>query len=209
MNELIETVENLKKSKIKDIIDSRIKEFEELGNKSSSEQLFNELCFCVLTANFNAERSIKIQKEIGDGFQTLPESELANKLRELGHRYPEARAKYIVEDRKYRDSLKEIIDSFNVESELREWIVKNVKGIGYKEASHFLRNIGYKNFAIIDFHIIDLLVRHKLIEKPKTLTKRRYIEIEEILRKIAERLELNLAELDLYLWFSETCKVLK
>lgn len=208
MEDLIKIVENLKKTKIKDVIDSRIKEFSELGKRSSNE-LFSELCFCILTANFDAERSITIQRKIGDGFRVLPEPELAKKLRLLGHRYPNVRAKYIAEARQYQDSLKSIIESFDVESDLREWVVKNVKGIGYKEASHFLRNIGYKNLAIIDFHIIDLLVRYNLIERPKTLTKRKYLAIENVLKTIAEKLDLNLAELDLYLWFSETGKVLK
>ncbi|MHA2326793.1 MAG: 8-oxoguanine DNA glycosylase, partial [Promethearchaeota archaeon] len=91
----------------------------------------------------------------------------------------------------------------------RDWIVKNIKGIGYKEGSHFLRNIGYNNLAIIDFHIIDLLVKSHLIEKPKTLTKKKYLEIEELLKLIGKKLKLNLAELDLYLWYTETGKVLK
>ncbi|MFX1600424.1 MAG: N-glycosylase, partial [Promethearchaeota archaeon] len=81
--------------------------------------------------------------------------------------------------------------------------------IGYKEASHFLRNIGYSNYAIIDFHIIDLLVQYNLIEKPKTLTKTKYLKIEQVLKGIANKLNLNLAELDLYLWYLETGKILK
>jgi N-glycosylase/DNA lyase len=208
MKQLLESIENLKKNKVKNLIENRIKEFKEIGKKSSNE-LFKELCFCLLTANFNAEKSIKIQKEIGDGFLTLRESELAKRLRELGYRYPNTRAKYIVEARKYKDSLKDIIQSFSDENELRGWIVKNIKGIGYKEASHFLRNIGYENLAIIDFHIIDILKKHNVINDPKTITKKKYLEMENILKKIAERLNLNLAELDLYLWFAETGKVLK
>jgi N-glycosylase/DNA lyase len=183
-------------------------EFKEMGNKPSSE-IFKELCFCILTANFNAEKSIKIQKVIGDGFLILPESQLTEKLKELGHRYPNTRTKYITEARKYKDSIKDIINSFNDENELREWLVENIKGIGFKEASHFLRNIGYKNFAIIDFHVIDILTRYKLIEKPRALTKRKYLEIEDLLKKIARKLNLNLAELDLYLWYMETGKILK
>jgi len=208
IEELLETVKNLKNSKIKDLVNARLKEFEENGKKTSSE-IFKELCFCILTANFNAEKSIKIQEEIGDGFLTLQETQLAERLRELGHRYPNTRAKYIVEARKYKDSIKEIIYSFNDENELREWLVKNIRGIGYKEASHFLRNIGYTNFAIIDFHIIDILTKHKLIEKPKTLTKKKYLEIENLLKETGEKLKLNLAELDLYLWYIETGKILK
>jgi len=208
MRELINAIENLKKNQIKKLVDTRIKEFKEISNGSCSE-IFKELCFCILTANFNAERSVNIQKEIDDGFLTLPEDQLAKKLRELGHRYPNTRAKYVVEARKYKDTLKDIIKAFDTENELREWLAKNIKGIGYKEASHFLRNIGYTNLAIIDFHIINALMKYELIKKPKVLTKRKYLEIEDLLRKIAKESELNLADLDLYLWYMETGKILK
>ena len=73
----------------------------------------------------------------------------------------------------------------------------------------FLRNIGYTDYAIIDFHIIDLLVSYNLILKPKTLTRNKYLEIEKILKNIGKELNLNLAELDLYLWYLETGKILK
>jgi N-glycosylase/DNA lyase len=208
MKELVEVINKLKDSKVKEIVDIRIKEFKDIGNKSNIE-IFKELCFCILTANFNAEKSIKIQKEIGNGFLTLPESVLAKKLKDYGHRYYNTRAKYIVEARKYMNSLKEIINSFNNENNLREWLVKNIKGLGYKEASHFLRNIGYTNFSILDFHIINILVKYGLIKKPKTLTKKKYLEIEEILKEVAKKLNINLAELDLYLWYMETGKILK
>lgn len=207
VEQLIRTLEKLKKSEVKELVDTRIKEFEENGKKSS-EEIFKELCFCILTANFNAEKSIKIQKEIGDGFLFLDKKELEIKLKELGHRFPETRASYIVEARKFKDSLKNVLESLK-EEEIREWLVRNIKGLGYKEASHFLRNIGYKNFAIIDFHILDLLEKFGLIKKPKTMTRKRYIEIESLLREIARKAGLNLAELDLYLWFLETGKVLK
>ncbi len=152
---------------------------------------------------------MRIQKAIGNGFLKLPEKDLARKLSELGHRYPQLRAKFIAEARKHHGSLKETIRSFGSEENAREWIVKNVKGLGYKEASHFLRNIGFENLAIIDFHIIDILSKHGLIERPKTLTKKKYLEIEKILKEIAKKLDMNLAELDLYLWYEETGKVLK
>ena len=208
MKGLLEYARNLKNSETKKLVDSRIKEFKDLGKQISNE-IFKELCFCILTANFNAERGMKIQGEIGNGFLTLRRAVLVKKLRELGHRYPNTRAKYIVGARKYKDSLKEKIKSFEDENELRGWLVRNVKGIGYKEASHFLRNVGFENLAIIDFHIIDVLAKYNVIERPKTLTKRKYLDIESVLKKIAGKLNLNLAELDLYLWYAETGKVLK
>ncbi|MBS7606373.1 MAG: N-glycosylase/DNA lyase [Candidatus Bathyarchaeia archaeon] len=208
LTSLIERVENLKRSAVKSIIDARVKEFMESRNKPPAE-IFKELCFCILTANFSAEKSIKIQSEIGDGFLNLSESMLAEKLRSLNHRYPEIRAKYIVEARKIINPLWKILNSSLDGKFIREWLVKNVKGIGYKEASHFLRNIGFMNLAIIDFHIINVLSKYGLIKRPKTLTRCRYLEIEGLLSEIADKIGLSLGELDLYLWYMETGKVLK
>jgi N-glycosylase/DNA lyase len=208
MEGILECARRLKGSGIREKVDARIKEFREMRNKAESE-IFNELCFCILTANFQAERGIKIQKAIGNGFSNLSENQLSRKLKELGHRYPSTRAKFIAEARKHQGSLKETVRSLGSGENAREWLVKNVKGLGYKEASHFLRNIGSENLAIIDFHIIDILAKHKLIERPKTLTKKKYLEIEGVLKGISRRLGMSLAELDLYLWCAETGKVLK
>ncbi len=208
IEDLVREVNRLKEGEVSKLIANRMREFEELGGRSN-EEIFKELAFCLLTANYSAEGGIKIQKAIGDGFITLPKEELERRLRELGHRFPRARAEYIVEARRLLPILKDILRSFDDEKKLREWLARNVKGLGYKEASHFLRNIGYKNVAIIDYHIVDVLVRFGVIERPRTLTKRKYLEIESILERIARETGLTLGELDLYLWYMETGKVLK
>jgi len=207
LEKLINNIEELKNSDISDIINKRIKEFKHF-NKLSNDDLFKELCFCILTANYSAERSIKIQEEISECFLNDSEEELSLKLKIKGHRFPNARAKYISNSKNCKNSLSEVI-KFHDNNALRDWIVKNVKGIGYKESSHFLRNIGFDDFAIIDFHIVDILVENNIIAKPKYLTKKNYIEIEKILRNIAKKTDLSLAELDLYLWYMETGKILK
>jgi N-glycosylase/DNA lyase len=207
MKDLVKKIETLKKSDIGKLIQKRVNEFKNI-NKKSNEELFKELCFCMLTANFNAEKSIKIQKEIGECFLTDSKDELSEKLKRYGHRFPNTRAEYITESLKCKNKLDEIV-RFHDEKAIREWIVNNVKGLGYKESSHFLRNIGFDNYAIIDFHIIDLLVNYNIIKLPKTMTKKRYFEIENELKKIARKTNLSLAELDLYLWYLETGKVLK
>ncbi|PIU22521.1 MAG: hypothetical protein COT14_00755 [Candidatus Diapherotrites archaeon CG08_land_8_20_14_0_20_30_16] len=93
--------------------------------------------------------------------------------------------------------------------ELRGWLAHNVKGLGLKEACLFLQNMGYTNLAIIDFHILDLLVKNKLLKEPKTITPKVYLQAEIILKDIAKKANLNLAELDLYLWYVETDKIIK
>ena len=208
--QIILDIDNLRNSSIKEVIDSRMKEFEEVGKKENKE-IFKELCFCLMTANFSAEGGIKIQKAVGDGFLVLPEDLLASKLRALGHRFPNMRAKFVVNAREkgLHKNIKDKLNSFNNDIERREFLVENVKGLGMKESSHFLRNIGYKDVAIIDFHIIDLLVKNKLIEEPKTITPKKYVEIEEVLKGISKKTGINLGELDLYLWYLETGKILK
>jgi N-glycosylase/DNA lyase len=207
MEELINKVQSLKKTNINNIVKKRIDEFKAI-DKESNDELFKEMCFCLLTANYNAEKSIKIQKKIGDCFITDSQEILCNKLKDYGHRFPNARAGYICGSIKFKEELSKIV-KFHDKKAIRDWFVENIKGLGYKEASHFLRNIGFDDYAIIDFHIVDILVNNKIIEKPKTLNKKKYIEIEKILKNIAKETDLTLAELDLYLWYMETGKVLK
>jgi len=208
MEQLIESIESLKKSNISNTVDKRINQFSSVY-ESGIEEIFKELCFCIMTANCGAKKCIEIQQRINDGFLTYSEDELKNKFKEFGYRFPNIRAKYVLEARRYLSDLEVKLSSNIDETNLRNWIVKFIKGLGYKEASHFLRNIGYRNYAIIDFHIIDLLVKYSIIEKPKTLTKRKYLEIEAILKGIGDELKLDMGKLDLYLWYMETNEVLK
>jgi len=200
MKDLICKINKLKNQEVKLLIHKRLQEFKELGGKCN-HKLFIELCFCLMTANYDAAKAIKIQEIIGNGFLTLTQPSLAEKLKELGYRYPNKRSEYIVEARKILKILKSNPD--------RPWLVENVKGLGFKEASHFLRNIGYDDYAIIDFHIVNILVENKLIEKPKSVNKKNYVEIENVLKELGKKVNLNMAELDLYLWYLETNKILK
>ncbi|MFX0087448.1 MAG: N-glycosylase, partial [Candidatus Hodarchaeota archaeon] len=165
MQELFQEIQTLKNSEIKTRINTRLTEFSVIKTKSI-EEIFKELCFCIMTANCGAMKCIEVHEHIGEEFLHLSEMELANKFKELGYRFPNIRSSFIIEARKNLTQLEDIIKSGNSEKILRDWLVKNVKGIGYKEASHFLRNIGYTEYAIVDFHIVDLLVKHNLIEKP-------------------------------------------
>ena len=208
MQSVLNIVENLRKTEIREVIEGRMKEFANFEN-ATSEEIYSEMCFCFLTANYSAAGGLRIQKEIGSGFWKLSLEDLSKELIRLGHRFPNARANYIYESRELKDKIKKILSDLGDDIQRREWIVKNVKGIGMKEASHFLRNIGYSNVAIIDKHIINLMVEEGLMERPKTLTPKKYIEAENILKKLSEKTGFNLGELDLYLWYHKTGKVLK
>jgi N-glycosylase/DNA lyase len=207
--DLLNRVECLKHGRVSKTVIKRMRSFDLLHTQTDREW-FKELCFCILTANFTAEGGMKIQKEIDSRFLSLEKTELAGELKRQGHRFPNKRAEFIVEARKHKDSLKKTICSFSDVLEAREWMVKNIRGIGYKEASHFLRNVGYRDVAIIDRHVLNLLYGYQVIHsKPSSLTRKTYLEIENALRGLATILKLSLAELDLYLWFIETGAILK
>lgn len=208
MKELITSINALKKTEISQSINSRIKEFSQF-KEMDENIIFRELCFCIMTANCSAEKCIEIHEKIGDQFVTLTHLKLIEKFKEYGYRFPNIRSNFIIEARKKKQEVESRLKLKLYDTDLRDWLVKSIKGIGYKEASHFLRNVGFTDYAIIDFHIIDVLVKHGLILRPKTLTKGKYLEIENVLKELANNLNLNLAELDLYLWFLETGKVLK
>src|SRR5438445_231557 len=80
-----------------------------------------------------------------------------------------------------------------------------------KEAIHFLRNIRLgEGFAILDRHILRNLNRLGVIpEIPATITKKRYLEIEEKLRRFAAEIGIPIADLDLLFWSRETGWIFK
>jgi len=194
MEKVVLLITDLRKSPIRDVVSKRMTEFKAVPK--TFNDLFRELVFCILTAGTSADLGLRTISHLGDIIFTGSQEEIQKKLKEV-YRFHTLRAK--------ENFRKLDISSKNIRNDL----VDNIKGIGMKEASHFLRNVGFDDFAIIDFHIIDLLVKNNLIEKPKTLTKKKYLEIENVLRKLANKVNLSLGELDLYLWFAETGKVLK
>ena len=93
---------------------------------------------------------------------------------------------------------------------LRNYLVENVKGIGWKEASHFLRNVGHRDLAILDRHILKNLVKLNVVkEVPKSLTPKVYFEIEEKFKKFSNEIKIPIDELDLLFWSMETGEVFK
>jgi N-glycosylase/DNA lyase len=199
----------------KDAIKKRLSEFRQVM-KWSDDEVFGELAFCLLTPQSSA-------KVCWDAVSKLKQESLLLRGKAADFephlskvRFGESKARYIVEAREMftKNSslqLKSRIESFYNPFELREWLVENVKGLGYKEASHFLRNIGLgEGFAILDRHILRNLASLQIIpEIPVSLTKKRYLEIEEKLRRFAAEIGIPMADLDLLFWSKETGWIFK
>lgn len=108
--------------------------------------------------------------------------------------------------------LKTHLTSLSDPIERRDWLVKEkrIKGLGYKEASHYLRNIGLSGYGILDKHILNCLSELQLIADPKPpSTRARYLETEKRLYDLADRTGIHFDELDLVLWSMKTGEILK
>ena len=189
-------------------IRERLQEFRDVP---SEEYLF-ELLYCLLTPQSkaaNAERVIERLREEG-----FPEREIDPTpiLRDPEHyiRFHNQKGRRILLVREGWDEILEILLSDRPSIGKREWLVDHVNGLGWKEASHFLRNIGHLDLAIIDRHILKHLVQTGAIEEiPKTITKRTYLELEERFAELARSFGLELQELDLLFWSLEEGSVRK
>src|SRR5437588_4214865 len=107
--------------------------------------------------------------------------------------------------------LRERLESFRDGSERRDWLAQDprIKGLGYKEASHFLRNIGFKGYAILDKHIVRCLSEIGVIDSPKPPTSRlRYLNAETSMRNFSNQVGIDFDELDLALWSMKTGRIL-
>ena len=199
----------------KDILNKRLSEFEQTYKKGDKE-IFKELCFCILTANASARGGMKAIEALDNLIFTGSEKEISNALHKAGYRFWRKRANYIIETRNAMQKqcnmeLKLLIEKKREDKEaLRAFFDENAKGIGMKEASHFLRNIGFKEYAILDKHIVNCLHESKVFEtnnKPKN--KQEYLEMESIMKNYSKKIKVPMAELDLILWSSKTGEILK
>jgi len=197
-------------------------------NLLEEDEIWYELCFCILSANVRYElasstlkhlitkgilnvewikkekRSANIIKNELSGSHFLPLKK-NGQLRK--YRYPRKRATQIVKAAKTiysgNRTIKKILQESKSDIEARQFFVTKISGLGIKEASHFLRNIGYSNsLAIIDVHILSFLQRFCLVrlERKKTLTNRIYLTLERIMRNFAKFHNLVLSVLDLAIW---------
>jgi N-glycosylase/DNA lyase len=222
----------------KDEIRARLAEFP-LVYERGDLAIFKELCFCILTANTSAKMGITCIEAAGDDILTADVDGLRGVLCGR-YRFWKVRPAYIIHTREYLKQetgfgtnppnpplskgvkggfskkspspLRDRIDSLTDFRARRDFFAHNpgVKGIGYKEASHFLRNIGFKGYAILDKHIVNMLFELGVLPtNDKPANRRRYLEIEDKLRDFSKDIGIDMDELDLALWSYKTGVILK
>lgn len=199
-------------------ITSRLAEFEAVWqlNADADRRIWEELVFCIFTANASARMGLRAVAAVKELLPSGSAEDLAAALTGV-HRFPNARSRYIVHTREYLQSdcgmrLRERLENFADPVERRDWLAreKNIKGLGYKEASHFLRNVGFRGYAILDKHILNSLAELGVIEAAQAPANRaRYLAIEAKMREFAGAAQIDFDELDLVLWSMKTGEILK
>lgn len=196
-------------SRMREDISKRLSEFRELGLSKDRDALFAELCFCICTPQSKAKAADAAIKKLSESslLDNGRFDEILKVLRSEGVRFPERKAMYIIEARKFKHMLTSLPED---PYQAREMLVRNIKGIGMKEASHFLRNIGYSGLAILDRHILRGMWEAGLIDSiPKSLTKNMYYRIERKFLELARAIGLKPEELDLVMWADKTGEIFK
>jgi N-glycosylase/DNA lyase len=194
----------------------RLKEFKRLWIEGGDKDIFEELSFCLFTPQSKAKLcwdAIERLRNKGLFFKGSPE-EIREEIRDV--RFKNKKADYLVKARNFfsrngRVCIKSILSQFEDIHECREWLVKNITGLGYKEASHFLRNIGFgEEIAILDRHIMKNLKELKIIKDiPKSLSRSKYLDIEKRVLAFSRQIDIPLSHLDLILWYKETREIFK
>jgi N-glycosylase/DNA lyase len=203
-------------SSIKNDIESQIGNFRKVWETGDDFDVFVELVFCILTPQSKAIMADRIIKNLKKKklFFTDDGETLSGELNLV--RFKNHKAEYIIEARRFltdhkgKIRIREKIDPSDL-FVTREWIVDNIKGIGFKEASHFLRNIGFgDDLAILDRHILKNLKKLGVIDDiPKTLSKKNYYEIEKSLIEFSKKIKIPAGHFDFVLWYRETGFIFK
>jgi len=176
------------------------------------DQYFYELVYCLLTPQSSAVNASQVVLKLQEASFLEKGDDATFVLNNRAHyiRFHNTKARHLQIARERFPVIAASLANGTASTEMREWLVHNVKGLGWKEASHFLRNIGHKDLAILDRHILKNLRRHGVLRKmPKSLTPSRYLKIESDFREFARTIGVTMDELDLLFWSNETGEILK
>lgn len=207
----LHTIKDLRKlhEERRDAIRARLNDFSHI----SPHEYFYELLYCLMTPQSSAEHAEKAVARLkASNFAHNaidPEPILRDKRNYI--RFHKTKSKHLLKVREEFSAILTVLSNGTSAPELREWLMKNVKGLGYKEATHFLRNIGKnEGLAILDRHILRNLKRYGVIRSvPTTITKKQYFRIEKRFMAFATRIGIPVDELDLLFWSMETGEIRK
>lgn len=187
-------------------IKEKLREFRNISEK----HYFQELLFCLLTPQSNARRCWEAVQEI-QKLKKQSSTAIKNILR-TRTRFHNNKTRYILQAKQQWLEIKQLLHNPDRKS-LRNTLAEEVTGIGYKEAGHFLRNIGKSDnqFAILDRHILRNLQELKVITEKDLHIKnsKHYANIEKRFLAFSQEINIPIDHLDLLFWSKETGKLFK
>lgn len=192
------------------VIDERLAEFRAVPE---GEYLW-ELLYCLLTPQSRAVNAGAVVEKLKQGNFLTERFDPTSILRDPEHyiRFHNQKARRLLAAADRESEIREALTREDLDAAgRREWLVANINGLGWKEASHFLRNIGHLDLAIIDRHILKHMQLSGAIESipPSIGTRRVYLELESRFRDLAAQAGLTLQQLDLLFWSYEEGSVRK
>ncbi len=200
---------------IKPDIEKRIVEFKKIWKEADNNAIFAELVFCLFTPQSSARQcwravNILLEKDLlfdGEWSEISAEINMVRFRNNKARYLVEARDKFICSG----DGVRGCLDLHADDFDKRDWLVKNVKGMSYKEASHFMRNNGMgEKLAILDRHILKNMKLLGVIDDiPKSINRKLYLELEQKLAAFSKRIGIPMDHLDFVLWYKEAGEVFK
>jgi len=193
----------------KEAIRVRLSEFQSVP----PSEYFYELVYCLLTPQSSAAHADRVVARLreADFHSQSVDPEPILRRKEHYIRFHKAKTRYLFHMKGHYAEialkLSEPVSAFD----FREWLVMNVIGLGYKEATHFLRNVGKNDgLAILDRHILRMLEKLEVIDSiPKSIGRKQYLEIEQRFKVFADSIGIVLDELDLVFWSMGTGEIRK
>ncbi len=189
-------------------IEARLNDFASV----QKEMWCYELCYCLLTPQSkarNADSVVRLLQSLN--FEKHPFNAAAI-LASSEHyiRFHNTKARRILAMTEQIDAVKGLLASGLHPQEERMWLTANIVGLGMKESSHFLRNIGRRGLAIIDRHIIKHLNNCGIEADAKRIGNKKYYEdVENRWLNFCKLEGITIDEMDLLFWSAETGEILK
>jgi N-glycosylase/DNA lyase len=180
----------------------------------NNEDIWRRLLFCILSSQVNTRAAVSatdsilnevpfFQEQIGVS-QVYAKAKGILSREDVKYRFPDHRSRNIAHSwftfAQVENNLYDYLESFDSEVAAREWVTGLFPGLGFKQASMFLRDIGYSiRLCIIDTHILwycSCLGHHS----KQPLTPKRYMAIEDFILSQSDRFGVSPNIFDAAVW---------
>jgi N-glycosylase/DNA lyase len=183
-------------------------------------QMWQQMCFCLLSpvTRFEAVRACMQRLEAHRVLNRLAENPRSVRSEEIRRllsaqdqpcRFPGQKADrllqagYFFYEKAPAPGVRGFLRGFPKSLDARKALVDKVPGLGMKEASHFLRNVGHgANLAVLDIHVRRFLAEMRLVGESIAFSNSRvsYLKMERTLLSLAFNSGLEIGALDLAIW---------